>query len=99
MSNSGKNKNGRFLVTEMFLAEASNGKCFFGIIKRSHDDQGNPHVFSRITICDGSIMACASNQWILGKMLDELCDMVLIYGIHNDTGVYTELCGEKYFYN
>jgi len=99
MSNSGKNKNSKFLVTEMFLAEASNGKCFFGIIKRSHDEHGNPHVFSRISIYDGSIMACASNQWILGKMLDELCDMVLIYGIHNDIGVYTELCGEKYFYN
>ena len=99
MSKSGKNKHNRVEITEMFIAEASNGKCFFGIIKRSHDNQGNPHVFSRITIYDGSIMACASNQWILGKMLDELCDMVLIYGIHNDTGVYIELCGEKYFNN
>lgn len=99
MSKSGKNKNNRIEITEMFMAEASNGKCFFGIIKRSHDDQGNPHVFSRITIYDGSIMACASNQRILGKMLDEICDMVLEYGIHNKSDVYIELFGEKYFYN
>lgn len=99
MSKFGKNKNNRIEITEMFMAEASNGKCFFGIIKRSHDNQGNPHVFSRITIYDGSIMACASNQRILGKMLDEICDMVLEYGIHNKSGVYIELFGEKYFYN
>jgi len=99
MNKSGKYKNSRIEITEMFMAEASNGKCFFGLIKRSHDINGNPHVFSRINIYDGSIMACASNQWILGKMLDELCDMVLVYGIHNNSGVYTELSGKEFFYN
>jgi len=48
------NKEDKIEITEMFMAEAG-GKCFYGIIKRSQDAQGKPHLFSRIVINDGIV--------------------------------------------
>ena len=94
-----KDNKDRFEIIEMFMAQADHERCFYGIIKRSKDADGNPHLFSRIIINDGIIQACASDQKVLGKMLDEMCIMVLDMGLHNDSGVYTEIFGDKYFLN
>lgn len=82
----------------MFMAQASDNECFYGIIKRSEDANGNPHVFSRIVINDGLIQACASDQKVLGKKLDEMCVMYL-QGIHNNAGMYIIVHNEKLFLN
>lgn len=97
MSKSEDYKKQGFKITEMFMAEAGD-KCFYGIIKRSHDTNGQPHLFSRITINDGYIQACSNDQRTLGKMLDEMCVMYL-KGLHRDSGIYIIISGEKYFLN
>ena len=99
MSKSDKNMSDRFEITEMFMCQADNERCFYGIIKRSKDNYGNEHVFSRIIINDGLIQACAPDQWELGKNLDEICKVVLDMGLHNDSGVYTDIFGGKFFLN
>ena len=93
------NKNDRFEITELFMAQADNERCFYGVIKREKDAEGNPRLFSRIVVNDGLIQACASDPKTLGKMLDEMCVMVLDYGIHNDAGVLVEIFGNHYFLN
>jgi len=91
------NKEDKIEITEMFMAEAG-GKCFYGIIKRSQDAQGKPHLFSRIVINDGIVQACASDQKVLSRALDEMC---LLYqnGLHCDDGKYIFVNDEKYFLN
>jgi len=74
-------------ITEMWLAEVGD-KCFYGIIKRSKDANGNLHLFSRIDINGGTVQGCASDQKTLGKNIDEMCAMYL-NGLHNDKGVFT----------
>jgi hypothetical protein len=92
------NKN-QFEINEMFMAQAAHYRCFYGIIKRSKDSSGNPHVFSRIIVNDGFIMACVNGQKVLGKMLDEMCIMVLDMRLNEDAGVYIEIFGDKCFLN
>jgi len=94
-----KSKKDRIEITEMFMAQASDDECFYGIIKRSKDSNGNPHLFSRITINDGYVQACASDQKVLGKVLDEMCKMVLYTRLHEDAGVFITIGDEKYFLN
>lgn len=89
----------RIEITEMFMAQADHERCFYGIIKRGTDEFGNAFVFSRITINDGMIQAKADNQWELGKNLDEMCKMALDDGLHENTGVFTEILGDKFFLN
>lgn len=86
-------------ITEMFMAQASNDECFYGILKRDRDAAGNHHVFSRIIVNDGLIQASASNQWELGRNLDEMCVMILHKGLHNDAGVFIMINNEKLFLN
>jgi hypothetical protein len=90
-------KNDRFEITEMFMAEAGN-KCFYGIIKRSKDSNGNPHLFSRIIINDGYVQACSSDQKVLGNVLDEMCIMYL-KGLHRDAGISIEIFSSDLFLN
>jgi len=94
-----KENKDRFEITEMFMAQADHERCFYGIIKRSKDTDGSPHLFSRIVINDGIIQACASDQKELGKMLDEMCIMILDMELHNETGVYIEILGDRFFLN
>jgi hypothetical protein len=99
VGNGDKFNKDQFEINEMFMAQADHDRYFYGIIKRSTDSSGNPHVFSRIIVNDGLIMACAGDQKVLGKMLDEMCIMVLDRGLHRESGVYSEVLGEKYFLN
>lgn len=86
-------------ITEMFMAQADHDRCFYGIITRSKDSNGNPHIFSRIKINDGMIQACAGDQRELGKMLDQMCIMVLDRGLHKNVGVFVEINGDRCFLN
>lgn len=89
----------RFEITELFMAQADHERCFYGVIIRGKDTVGHPHIFSRIVVKDGLIQACASDQKTLGKMLDEMCVMVLDYGLHKEEGVFITICHEKLFLN
>jgi len=97
MNKNDKNKDKQIEITEMFMAEAGD-KCFYGIIKRSIDANGNPHLFSRIVINDGIVQACASNQKVLSRMLDEIC-LLYLNGLHSDAGFYIEIYGNKSYIN
>lgn len=92
-------KNDRLEITELFMAQADHERCFYGVIKRGKDGYGNPHLYSRIVVKDGLIQACASDQETLGKMLDEMCILVLDYGLHNEKGVSIEISGNHLFMN
>jgi hypothetical protein len=94
-----KEKTDRFEITEMFMAQASHERCFYGIIKRGTDEFGNDFVFSRIVMPDGLIQARANDQQELGKNLDEICRMVLDYGLHNNTGANINVLNTALFVN
>jgi hypothetical protein len=94
-----KKSKDRFEITEMFMAQASHDRCFYGIIKRSNDANGNPHVFSRIVINNGLIQARAPDQHELGRNLDEICKMVLDGGLHRNAGVTTKIFDADFFLN
>ncbi len=89
----------RVEITEMFMAQADDDRCFYGMLKRTKDAKGNPHLFSRIVVEDGLINACANDQKELGKKLDEICVMVLDKGLHSNAGVFTTILGEKLYSN
>lgn len=78
------NNDKKIEITEMWFAEAG-GKCFYGIIKRSKDANGNPHLFSQINVNNGLIQACADDLKTLSKILDEMCVMYL-NGLHEKFG-------------
>ncbi|OQB64500.1 MAG: hypothetical protein BWX96_00640 [Bacteroidetes bacterium ADurb.Bin145] len=97
MSKIDKNKDNGIQITEMFMAEAD-GKCFYGNLIRSQDANGNPHLYSIITVNDGLIQACASDLKELGRLLDEMCLMYL-NGLHRESGNFIEIYTMKYFLN
>ena len=68
-----KKEKERFKISEMFIAKADVDRCFFGIIKRGKDEDGNSYVFSRIKMQDAFLCASANDQKVLGKNLDEIC--------------------------
>lgn len=93
-----KKEKERFEICEMFMAKADRDRCFFGIIKRFEDHDGNPLVFSKIVMPnDGYICAQANDQKNLGNNLDKICVMILDKGLHNDGGV-TETIFNIVFY-
>ena len=94
-----KRENDRFEINEMFMAKADVNRCFFGIIKRSKDEDGNPYVFSRIKMQDGLLCASAHDQKILGKNLDEICIMILDKNLHDNAGVKTKIFETDFFLN
>lgn len=82
-------------ITEMFMAQADNDRCFYGIIKRGKDESDKPYVFSRINMRDGGLLqAKAPEQKELGKNLDEMCIMYLDKRIHDDRGKSRWFCSE-----
>ena len=65
----------RFEICEMFMAKAVKDRCFFGIINRFEDHDGNPAVFSKIVMPDDKyICAQAKDQKVLSKNLNEMCN-------------------------
>jgi hypothetical protein len=94
-----KEKKNKFEINEMFMAKADVNRCFFGIIKRSKDEDGNPYFFSRIKMQDGLLCASANDQKILGKNLDEICIMILDKNLHDNAGVKTKIFETDLFLN
>ena len=95
-----KKEKERFEICEMFMAKADKDRCFFGIINRFEDHDGNPAVFSKIVMPDdGYICAQAKDQKVLGANLDEICIMILDKNLHDNAGVSTEIFGGRYFLN
>jgi hypothetical protein len=95
-----KKEHDRFEITEMFMAKANSDRCFYGIIKRFKDNDGNPMVFSKIVMPDdGYICAQCNDQKTLGKNLDNMCVMIMDMGLHNDSGKTTEIFGMDFFLN
>jgi len=66
-------------ITELFMAKAGDdfSKCFYGTIRRGHDEDGNPKVWGKIKIGEGFIVASANDQWELGNKLDDMVVFVL----------------------
>lgn len=75
----------KFDITEIFMAKADWNRCFYGIIKRSNNEN-NSTVFGKIVvkkdIHDGFVIASACNQQHLGDKLDELVILVLDKELH-----------------
>ena len=86
-------------ITEMFVAKPDKDRCFFGCIKRSKDDQGNPVLFSRIVMPDGLLCASESDQKILANNLNSLAIQILDKGLHKNAGVSSEIFGSKFYHN
>lgn len=99
MGNGDKNNKDQFKINEMFMAQADHDRCYYGIIKRSKDSSGNHHLFSRIIVNDGLIMACAPEQKELGRMLDQMCIMVLDMRLHDNAGKKIKIFDTDYFLN
>jgi hypothetical protein len=99
MGKGDKENKDRIELTEMFMAQADNERCFYGIIKRGTDENSNPFVFSRIVVNDGLIQASAPDQWELGKNLDKMCIMILDGGLHNQKGKAISICNSDFFLN
>jgi len=90
-------KKDRLEISELFMAQASINRRFFGTIKRSFDVDGVPVVYGKIEVLDGFILAQAETQEELGERLDELVLMALDFGLHSDTGKISVIAGMTYF--
>lgn len=86
-------------MTEMFMAQADNKRCFFGCIKRLKDEHGHSFVFSRIVIHDGLLCAKADDQKELGKNLDEIVIMILDMELHSYAAAKTKIFDNDFFLN
>jgi hypothetical protein len=95
-----KKEKERFEICEMFMAKADKDRCFFGIINRFEDHDGNPAVFSKIVMPDdGYICAQAKDQKVLGANLDEICIMILDKNLHDNAGAKTKIFETDFFLN
>lgn len=92
-------KNLKIELTELFMAQASMDRCFYGIIKKTVSENNLVSHFSKIKVNDGYIVSCAADRDTLGKQLDEMCVMVLDKKLHEHGGVYTKYLGMKMYLN
>jgi hypothetical protein len=76
-----EDNNSNLNLTELFMAKAGDdwNRCYYGTIRRSHDENGNPIVYGKIKIGNEFIYATAADQWELGKKLDEMVLLILDY--------------------
>jgi len=93
----GKKKDGRFELTELYLVKADWHRTFIGSIERKEDKDGNPIVLGKVVINEGMVYGMAENEEKLGEYLDAICVMKLDHGLHQDAGVFTEICDTEYF--
>ena len=75
-------------LTELILVKAGNdwNRCYYGTIRRDHDEHGNPIIYGKIQIGSGYIYATAPDQWELGKKLDEMVHIILDYNLPKKKG-------------
>ena len=88
-------------LTEMFMAQADKYRCFYGIIKKSKDKDGNTVFFSEIKVNDGFVCSQETDRDRLGHNLDEMCILVLDKNIHDNAGAFAinHKVPEKMFLN
>lgn len=56
----------RFEITKPLMAQIDRDKKFLGTFKRGHDENGHPVIPDRIKVNNGSVMAMAGHQDVLG---------------------------------
>lgn len=95
-----KKKSERLQITELFGAPAGSYERFFvGIIERTKDADGTPHLFSEIPVKEYIIMGCDGNEQELFRKMSEMALMVLDCGICDDIGVFTPYHDTKLYSN
>ncbi|RLD92406.1 MAG: hypothetical protein DRJ13_16625 [Bacteroidetes bacterium] len=94
-----KKKENQFKIAELFMAQASRDRRFYGTIKRGWDADGTPVVCGRIEVKNGFILAQDGCQDGLGIRLDELVKMVLDLGLHSEPGATQIISGTTCFLN
>ncbi len=86
-------------ITELFMAQASVDRRFYGTIQRGFDADGVPVVYGKITVLDGFVCSMAACLDVLGTRLDELVKMVLDEGLHDDACQTITIAGSPIFLN
>jgi hypothetical protein len=81
-------------ITELFMAQASKDRKFYGTIKRE-----DGVVRGEIKVNDGLIFAVARDQDTLGENLDDMVKLILDADLHGDEGKTSEVSGSTYFLN
>ena len=104
MKNKKKREAPKLEITELFMAKCGrNGydRCYYGTISRDRDETGKEiSVSGEIYMKDeGYFWAKASNQDELGEMLDSVLELRLDYGLHKDTGVFSDIGEARYCHN
>ena len=94
-----KKKDDRFQLTELFLVMADWDRTFTGTIKREKDEDGRPIVRGAVMVNEGHIYSMAGVLEKLGEYMDAICVMKLDFGLHQNAGVFIEICDTKYFLN
>lgn len=61
-------------------------RCYYGTIRRSHNENGKPIVYGNIKIGNEFILANAPDQWELGRKLDEMVLLILDYDLREKLG-------------
>ena len=92
-------QNDRFEFTELFMAQASRDRRFYGTIKRLKDENDIPYVFGEIAVNNGFIYARAIDQLELGDRLDEMVLLILNHNIQPKAGNAEIIAGTPYFLN
>ena len=87
------------MITELFLAQASRDRRFYGIIQRHCDDNGIPFVYSEIRINQGYIYSRADTQDNLGQQLDQMAILILDYCLHDQQGKIENISETDFFLN
>jgi hypothetical protein len=96
-----ENKKPNLQITELFGAKAGNDwyRFFYGIIKRNVDQNGNPHLYSKITMDNGFVCSCSESQQKLSRKLDELVLLVLDYELHANISKTSKIANEQFYHS
>jgi hypothetical protein len=100
----GKKKKERIEITELFMAKK--GKkgwedCFMGVIYREKDESGiQIAVNGNVTIGkDGKIWSRDVNEDAYGENLDNIVELRLDFGLHDNPGVTSVVADQSFSHN
>jgi hypothetical protein len=99
-----KNEKDWLQITELFMARCGKkdwNRTFIGSINRENDESGNETAVSGKfpVYIDGHFWSRASSQDEFRDNIDEIVELRLDYGLHNDPGVSSVIADEKFFHN
>lgn len=95
----GGNKKNKIQINELFMAQADINRRFYGTIRSSKDDTGNPCVSGKIRINQGYIYSKSDKQITLGLKLDEMVILILDNGLHEQHERTQTICDIDFFLN